>query len=139
MVSKEQVRAVAQAFADALDRNDFAAVAPMLAPTCRYDLTAAAFTAEGPLVGPEAILESYRWHDARGRNQFDRVEYSSVVESVDGMMAVFDDRYSGMPADERRVFSEKERKARQQDKLRDEWREESKLETPTARSWRLLI
>jgi hypothetical protein len=87
-VSEDDVKAVAQVFADALDHNDFERAATMLAPTCRYDLTAASFSAEGTLVGPDAILESYRWHDARARRLFDHVDYSSVVETVDGVTAV---------------------------------------------------
>lgn len=88
MISEDEVRAVAQAFADALDRNDFDRGATMLAPWCQYDRTTASFTSEGTLVGPNAILESYRRHDARARRLFDRVDYSSVVETVDGMTAV---------------------------------------------------
>lgn len=88
MASEKEVRTVAKAFADALDRRDFDGAKAMLASTCRYDLTAASFTSEGTLVGPDAIVESYRWHDARARNLFDRLEYFSVVEAVDGMTAV---------------------------------------------------
>ena len=88
MVSEDKVRTIAQAFADALDGNDLDRVATLLAPTCRYDLTRASFTSEGTLVGPDAILESYRWHDARARILFDRIEYSSAVEAVEGMTAV---------------------------------------------------
>jgi hypothetical protein len=88
MLSEEEVRAIAQAFADSLDRNDFERLTTMIAPTCRYDLTKAALTTEGTLVGPDAILESYRWHDARARKLFDRVDYSSAVEAVEGMTAV---------------------------------------------------
>ena len=39
-------------------------------------------------LGPDAILESYRWHDAGARRLFDGVDYSSVVEAVEGMTAV---------------------------------------------------
>lgn len=60
----------------------------MLAPGCRYDLTRAAFTSEGTRVGPAAIVASYQQHDARARRLFDTVEYSSVVEAVDGRRAV---------------------------------------------------
>ena len=88
MVSEEKVRAVATAFADALDRNDFRGAIAMLAPTCRYDRTAASLSSEGVLRGPAAIVESYRWHDARAQKLFDRVEYFSVVERVDGTTAV---------------------------------------------------
>lgn len=80
---EDDIRAKAQAFADALDRNDFGTVAGMLAPDCRYQ-TGASFTSEGTLVGPDAIVASYRQHDGRSRRLFDSVEYSSVVEDVDG-------------------------------------------------------
>jgi hypothetical protein len=88
MSSEDDVRARAQTFAESLDRNDFEMVATMLAPTCRYDLTGASLTSEGTLVGPDAILASYRSHDTRARRLFDSVEYSSVVEAVDGKTAV---------------------------------------------------
>src|SRR5688572_21573839 len=88
MVREDNLRAVAHAFADALDRNDFESAATMLAPVCKYDLATASLTSEGILVGPDAILESYRWHDTRARHLFDRVDYSSVVEAVNGMTAV---------------------------------------------------
>jgi hypothetical protein len=88
MVMEDEVRVVAHAFADALDRNDFDKVATLLVPTCRYDRTTASFTSEVTLVGPDAILESYRWHDVRARSLFDRVDYSSVVEAVEGLTAV---------------------------------------------------
>ena len=87
MIRAEEVSAVTRSFANALDCGDFEKVATMLASTCRYDLTKASFTSEGTLVGREAIVDSYRWHDARARNMFDRVEYSSIVEAVDGMTA----------------------------------------------------
>jgi hypothetical protein len=84
MSSEEEVRARAQIFAQSLDRNDFETVATILAPGCRYDLSGASLTSEGTLVGPEAILASYRSHDARARRLFDSVEYSSDVEAVEG-------------------------------------------------------
>jgi hypothetical protein len=88
MFSEEDVRARAKAFADALDHSDFEAVAIILAPTCRYDLTQASLTSEGTLVGSDAILASYRSHDARAQRLFDRVGYSSVVETVRGNTAI---------------------------------------------------
>ena len=60
----------------------------MLSPDCRYDRTNASFSSEGTLVGPQAIIGSYRAHDARARHLFDRVDYLSVVETVDGITAV---------------------------------------------------
>jgi hypothetical protein len=78
---------VAEAFANALDRGDFARVRGLVAPECRYDLRAASLTDEGTLVGPDAIIESYRSHDSRARRLFDRVEYCSAVEAVAGLTA----------------------------------------------------
>jgi len=86
-VSEDEVRAIAQKFATALDQNDFAAVAALLSADCRYELTKSEFTSETSLVGPAAIIESYRWHDTRARAAFDRVEYSSCVEGVENMSA----------------------------------------------------
>ena len=88
MTSEDAVRAKAQAFANALDHNDLDTVAAMLAPGCQYDLTGASFTPEGTLVGPDAIVASYRWHDTRARRLFDCLEYSNVVEAIDGRRAV---------------------------------------------------
>ena len=81
----------------------------MLAPTCRYDLTSASFTSEGILVGPAAIVESYRWHDAHARTLFDRVDYFSDVEGVDGMTAVI--RFSDVleKAGARHTYSSQQR------------------------------
>jgi hypothetical protein len=88
MSSEQEVRTRAQEFAESLDRNDFETVAAMLAPACRYDLTQASLTSEGTLVGPDAILASYRSHDVRAQRLFERVHYSSVVETVHGHTAV---------------------------------------------------
>jgi hypothetical protein len=83
MVTEDKMRAMALAFATALDRNDFEGAISLLAPTGRYEPCAP----EGVLVGPAAIVESYRWHDARDRAAFDRVEYSSSIESVHALTA----------------------------------------------------
>lgn len=93
MPSEEQVRAVARAFADALDRNDFERAATWMSPDCRYDVSASALAAGDTIVGPEAILDSYRQSDQRARQVFDAVEYTSTVEAVHGSTAVvrFDD------------------------------------------------
>ena len=87
MSDKERALAAARAFADALDQNDFESAAAMLAPDCRY-VQESALTSEGTLVGPDAILASYRWHDERSRRLFDRVEYSSDVEVLSDHSAV---------------------------------------------------
>jgi hypothetical protein len=69
-------------------RNDLETVAAMLAPSCRYDPGGASLTSEDTLVGPDAIVASYRSHDTRARRLCDSVEYSSVVVAVDGKTAV---------------------------------------------------
>jgi hypothetical protein len=88
MISETDVRDLATAFATALDHNDFATAAAMLAPDCRYDLTRASLSSEGTLIGPQAIVDSYRAHDAYARRLLDRIDYVSVVEAVDAMTAV---------------------------------------------------
>jgi hypothetical protein len=88
MPTEENVRARAKAFAESLDRNDFEAVAALLAPKCRYDLTQASLTSERILVGADVVVGSYQSHDARAQRLFDRVDYSSIVEAVHGNTAV---------------------------------------------------
>jgi hypothetical protein len=87
MSGEERVRATAMAFADFLDRSDFLSAAAMLASDCRY-VTGSSIRPEGTLVGPHAILASYRRHDEQARSLFDRVEYSSEVEAVRDNSAV---------------------------------------------------
>lgn len=107
--NEEQVRAIAQAFANALDRNDFECAAAMLAPGCRYDLTRAALTSEGTLLGPEAIVQSYERHNTRAHVLFDRVEYFSAVENIDGTTALI--RFSDVieKGSERHTYSCRQR------------------------------
>jgi hypothetical protein len=81
-MTNKQIRLVAQRFADALDQNDFDTVAALLSPHCVY-----VTHSEGTFTGPEAIAASYRSHDALARKLFDRVEYSSTIEGVDGSSA----------------------------------------------------
>jgi hypothetical protein len=83
----EKVRAIAHAFATALDQNDFDRVIFLLSPNCRFEVTNSASASERVLVGPAAIVESYRWHDARARATIDRVEYSNSIEGVHAMTA----------------------------------------------------
>lgn len=79
MIFVQSVSHLATAFARALDRSDFDAAAAVLAPTCRHDLTKASLTSERTLLGPAAIIASYRWHDQREHRLFDHVEYFSVI------------------------------------------------------------
>jgi hypothetical protein len=68
---------IAARFAAALDADDFGAVRPLLGEECRYDVRGET------LVGPDAILDSYRTASASARRAFDRVTYSSRVVRTD--------------------------------------------------------
>lgn len=75
-------------FARRLDADDFDAVKPLLAPDCQYD------TKNGILIGPEAIVESYRSNSQGAQATLDSIEYESeVVESGEKSATVlFTDR-----------------------------------------------
>ena len=80
---------VARRFASALDRCDFAEAARYLAPDCRYQI------GEAVLVGPEAIIASYRESDEWGRSVLEHVVYESQVEeSGDHVTVTYIDRLS---------------------------------------------
>jgi hypothetical protein len=82
-MTDKRIRLVAKSFADALDQNDFDRVATLLSPACVY-----VTRLEGTFTGPDAIVASYRSHDAFAQKLFDRVEYTSTVEMVEGLNAV---------------------------------------------------
>jgi SnoaL-like domain len=70
------VLAVARRFARALDRENYDAVEGLLAADCGY---------QGPvraLLGPEAIVSSYRDQAALARQLFDAVEYHSEIATT---------------------------------------------------------
>jgi ribosomal protein S18 acetylase RimI-like enzyme len=71
-------RSAATALAAALDRDDWAAARPLLAPDCAYE------TGDRTLVGPDAILASYADSSAWARRAIERVEYESEVAAVSG-------------------------------------------------------
>ncbi len=73
---------VAQRFASALDRSDFAEAARYLSPDCHYQ------TATVELVGPAAIIGSYRESAEWGSRNLDRVIYESAVQQTAGGLAV---------------------------------------------------
>ncbi len=74
---------IARRFASALDRCDFDEAADYLAADCRYD------TGHGELVGPDAIIASYRASDEWGRGVLDQVVYESeVTANADGSFTV---------------------------------------------------
>ncbi len=78
---------IAMAFAAALDRSDFAAAAEYLSPDCRYVL------GNEVLIGPEAIIASYRKSDEWGKRALDRVIYESeVTQDGDRVRVLYIDR-----------------------------------------------
>jgi ketosteroid isomerase-like protein len=75
-------RDVAEAFARALDADDYAAARPLLAPDCVYVIGDRRYD------GPEAILESYRASSEKARAFFDEVVFDSTVTLLgDGRLA----------------------------------------------------
>ncbi len=70
-------------FASALDRCDFAEAAGYLAPDCQYDV------GHERLVGPDAIIASYRESAEWGSRTLDQVIYESEVQQdADGSFTV---------------------------------------------------
>ena len=70
--------AVAERFAAALDREDYAAAAACLAPDCEYEFRGRV------LRGPEAVLASYREAGEWGAGKLDEVRYESSVRAGPG-------------------------------------------------------
>lgn len=63
----------ARRFASALDTEDYEAVLPTLASGCVYEAP------QGVIVGPEAIVASYRENAVAARGRFAKIEYASEV------------------------------------------------------------
>lgn len=63
-------------FAAALDAEDDVAVSACLASGCEYEAP------EGVLIGPEAIVDSYRKNAVAARGRFAKIEYASEVATV---------------------------------------------------------
>jgi hypothetical protein len=68
--------------AEALDAEDYSAARAVLATGCVYH------TATTILVGPHAIIASYRANGEAARGRFDAVEYTSRVEPTGAAEAV---------------------------------------------------
>jgi hypothetical protein len=66
----------ARRFATALDAEDYESVPACLAADCVYH------SPGGVLIGPDAIVKSYRDNGAAARMRFERVEFESLVETV---------------------------------------------------------
>lgn len=82
-------RTIAKRFAAALDRCDFSEAARYLAPDCRYEF------GQEVLIGPDAIIASYRESDEWGRGVLQQVVYESRVEwNSDHATVTYIDRLS---------------------------------------------
>jgi len=77
---------IARVFAETLDACDYARAAWFLAAGCRYIRPSAEV-----LIGPDAILASYRESDARARRSFDTVAYRSeaTADELGGIRLTF--------------------------------------------------
>ena len=81
------VFAVAQRFAGALDRCDFAEAQAYLSEDCHYQI------GQETLIGPEAIIASYRDSAEWGRRTLDQVVYESqVTQDEKGLSVLYVDR-----------------------------------------------
>lgn len=69
------VVAIATRLASALDREDYPAVAALLADDCEYEART------GTMHGPSAIVASYREASESARVRFDEVRYDSAVRA----------------------------------------------------------
>ncbi len=79
--------AIATRFASALDRCDFDEAAQYLAPGCRYEINGR------ELVGPDAIIASYRESAEWASGAFEQVVYESEVEQEgDSFTVLYIDR-----------------------------------------------
>ncbi|HXM18093.1 MAG TPA: hypothetical protein VN934_04720 [Candidatus Tumulicola sp.] len=84
MPTENERRQTAERFAAALDRDDFGEASELLAWDCRYEIS----NTEA-LLGPAAIVGSYRAHSERAKQSFDEVSYESQVETEkDGAIPV---------------------------------------------------
>ena len=67
---------IAKQFAEALDRDDFAAAESLLASECVYEARA------GEIMGATAIVSSYREASAWAKDHLDSIQYASRVEDA---------------------------------------------------------
>lgn len=72
---KATVPELALRFARALDMEDYDVVRALPMPDCHYE------TRSGPIVGADAIADTYRSTSKMARSLFDSVEYESVLRS----------------------------------------------------------
>ena len=75
-------REVAKTFVSMLNRSDFEGARRVLAPHCVYEMR------EDLLVGPDAILASYRGSDDLARGTLDFIQYESHVRETPSSWAI---------------------------------------------------
>ncbi len=73
---------IVKEFASALDRRAFDEAARYVAADCRYQIGG------DELIGPDAIIASYRQSDEWGRRVLDQVDYESEVQQSGDHVAV---------------------------------------------------
>jgi hypothetical protein len=73
MSANDLTRAQASRFTAALDADDFEGIRPLLAGGCVYD------TSKETLIGPDAVIASYRKNGESARERFAEIEYESAV------------------------------------------------------------
>ena len=90
MFTKPDITEIALRFARALDREDYEAAKAMLAANCRYEART------DTLLGPDAIISSYRRNGTTARHLFDSIEYRSeaLETGADTACISFFDRLS---------------------------------------------
>ena len=86
-MSSRSPSAIAKCFAAALDHCDFTEATRYLSPDCHYQ------TGHEELIGPTAIVASYRESVEWGSRTLDQVVYESEVEETgDGLSVLYTDR-----------------------------------------------
>jgi hypothetical protein len=87
MTDRPDIVEIARRFAGALDQDNYEIARALLADDCGYEGPAKA------VIGPEAIVSSYRDHSAMAQRLFDAVEYRSETTrmSVDTVSIAFFD------------------------------------------------
>ena len=73
---------IATRFADALDAEAYDDAISLMADDCIYE------SPDGTLIGPEAIIDSYRGNGERASSRFDEITYRSQVERIGDEFAV---------------------------------------------------
>jgi hypothetical protein len=94
----QEPQAVVRLFASALDAEDYAAARGLLADRCVY------FIGDATLIGPDAIINSYRINGEAAKERFDSIEYVSDIEMSGPSSAVISFSDHLRCGNERHVF-----------------------------------